>query len=79
MSDAEDAARYRWLKGEFELRVEPQETREVVRETATLVTYSKKRQYWCIFELRDDWRFGAHQESDTLDFDSIVDALMRQK
>jgi hypothetical protein len=78
MSDTEDAARYRWLKAQFERRDEPRHWEEHVgRNRRGQELYEKRSEYWCLWELKEDWRFGETIESldAAKDFDALVDSL----
>jgi len=74
--DAEDAARYRWLKSQFELCTEAHDRNELIEQKGNRTTYETRRVYSVFFNLKDDWRFGhTEMDSPTLDFDALVDEL----
>jgi hypothetical protein len=71
-----DAERYRWLRDQFELRIEESIIPREVSSKGNRVTYEHVRNRWCIWELQEDWRFGQTVEGDgePLSFDAAIDA-----
>jgi hypothetical protein len=78
MSEAEDAARYRWLKAQFERQEEPRYWKEHVgRNSKGQELYEHRSEYWVTWVLQEDWRFGETVPSleKAKSFDEIVDVL----
>ena len=80
MSESEDAARYRWLAAQFELRTEGHERDVLVGHSGNRKTYETRMEYWHSYQLRDDWRFGEHSDREkAATFEELVDALMKER
>jgi hypothetical protein len=79
--DAEDGARYRWLKAQFELEMAKRERQELVSQKGNRTTYEAHTEVWCIFRLKDDWRFGETRDvgAGAPEFDKLVDALRAER
>jgi len=75
--DVKDAARYRWLREQFEAYTEERTWEELVWEKGDEKTYRTVREYSYCFHLVEDWRFcGVVPNAVTPDFETVVDKLM---
>lgn len=77
----EDAERYRWLREQFELLTEESFRDEFVRHAKDGDVYKTIRDRWCLYQLKDDWRFGENiiGDDDPKSFDSVIDAARKEK
>ena len=79
MSDAEDAARYRWLKAQFKIESEKRERDIYVDTKGGFKRYVTEVSYWHSWNLQDDWRFGKHTEkADPPSLDELIDEAMKE-
>lgn len=78
--DAKDAARYRWLRSQFQVITERREHEEFVRQQGPERTYRTRNSFWHAYSLQDDWRFGKTTD-DPLPptLDALIDAAMKEE
>jgi hypothetical protein len=80
LSDAEDAARYRWLKAQFQIQSERNERDIDVDTKGGFKRYTTEVSYWHYWQLSDDWRFGRHSESpNPPSMDELIDEAMKER
>lgn len=79
MSDAEDAARYRWLKAQFKIESERSEREIYVDTKGDFKRYTTEVSYWHHWQLQDDWRFGKHLNNpDPPTMDELIDEAIKE-